>query len=86
MDKRKKTGKKKDTDKGPGTTAAAADHRGRWPQWRREVAELCDVLGPRQQQGEFSLPNLSLPLDAFPRLAGLVFLLVAYVLTVCPGF
>ena len=59
---------------------------GRWPQGRRKVAELCNALGPRPQGGGGSFPDFSLPLDAFPRLAGLVFLLVAFLFTVCAGF
>lgn len=51
---------------------------GRWPQGRRKVAELCNALGSRSQRGGCSFPNFSLPLDTFPRLVGLGFLLVAF--------
>lgn len=58
----------------------------RWPQGRRKVAELCNALGPRPQWGRCSFPDFSLPLVAFSRLAGLVFLLVSFLFTVCTGF
>lgn len=50
------------------------------------MAELCNTLGPRPQQGGCFSPDSSCPLDAFPRLAVLVFLLVAFLFTVHTGF
>lgn len=57
-----------------------------WPQGKRKVAELCNALGLRPQSYWCSFPDFSLPLDAFPKLASLVFLLTAFLFTVCTGF
>lgn len=43
------------------------------------MAELCNALGPRSQQGGFSFPDFSLSLE-LSRLACLIFLLVVFLL------